>query len=162
MTYNVRTLNRISQLPDLTASVGKHNVDIVCVQEHTYHRSEVEIEYPHAGNRWIFILASTWKSSANAVIGGVGMILSPHALKSVYSIEKIQPRMMVAMFNGNHITMIIFFYSPTNASEETDFDTFYNELSLLVRSIPKHKVNAEIGKHTQKKPQIRRTEIGNI
>ena len=47
---------------------------------------------------------------------------------------------MVATFNGNPNTTIIFFYSPTNASDETDLDIFNNELSSLVRSVPKHNV----------------------
>ena len=44
------------------------------------------------------------------------------------------------MFNSNPSTTIISCYSPNNASDETDFDTFYNELSFLVRSIPKYNV----------------------
>ena len=32
---------------------------------------------------------------------GVGMLIGPWVLKSLNSIEKIQPRMMVATFNGN-------------------------------------------------------------
>ena len=34
-TLNIRTLNRIGQLPELTATVAEHNIDIVCIQEHT-------------------------------------------------------------------------------------------------------------------------------
>ena len=48
--------------------------------------------------------------------------------------------MMVAKFNGNPSTMIISCYSPTNASDEKNLDTFYNELSSLVLSIPKHNI----------------------
>ena len=44
--------------------------------------------------------------------------------------------MMVATLS----TMIISSYSPINPSDETDLITFYNELSSLVRSIPKHNV----------------------
>ena len=47
--------------------------------------------------------------------------------------------MMVTTFNDNSSTKIIY-YSPTNASDETDLITFYNELSSLVHSIPKHNV----------------------
>ena len=64
------------------------------------------------------------------------MLLGSRALKSFNSIEKIQPRMMVATFNGNTSTMI----SPINASDEVDLDTFYNELSSLVCGTPKHNV----------------------
>ena len=33
-TFNVRTLNRIGQLPELTASAIDHDIEIVCVQKH--------------------------------------------------------------------------------------------------------------------------------
>ena len=46
--------------------------------------------------------------------------------------------MMVATFNSNPSTTIIFYYSPINAKAETDLINFYNELSPVVRSISKH------------------------
>ena len=86
------------------------------------------------------------------------MLIGPQAIKSLNSIKKIQPRMMVAAFNGNHSATIISCYSPTNVSEETDLITFYNELSHLVHSIPKHNVlvinggmNVQIGKNVKNK-----------
>ena len=90
----------------------------------------------------------------NAVIGGVGMLIGQRALKSLNSIEKIKSKMIVATFNGNPRTTIIC-YIP---SDETDLDAFYNELSSLVRSIPKHNaliidgdMNAQIGKNVNNK-----------
>ena len=66
--------------------------------------------------------------------------------------------MMVAMFNGNPSTTIIFSYSPTNVREETFLITLYNKLSALFRSIPKHNVhiiggdmNAQIAKKVSNK-----------
>ena len=66
--------------------------------------------------------------------------------------------MMVAMFKGNPSTSIISCFSHTNASDETDLDTFYNELFFLVCSIAKHNVliiggdmNAQIGKNVNNK-----------
>ena len=58
----------------------------------------------------------------------VGMLLSPRT-------ENI-----AATFNFNPSIIIIFCYSRTNVSNETDLITFYNELSSLVRCIPKHYV----------------------
>ena len=46
--------------------------------------------------------------------------------------------MMAATFYGNPRATIISCYSPTNVNEETELVTFYDELSSLVRSIPKH------------------------
>ena len=92
------------------------------------------------------------------MVGGVGMLIGPRALKTLKSIERIQPRMMAATFNGNPRATIISCYSPTNVSEETELVTFYNELSSLVRSIPKHNllviggdINAQIGKNRNNK-----------
>ena len=86
------------------------------------------------------------------------MPLSPPAPKLLNSIEKMQPRMMVATLNGNPSSTIISCYSPTNASNETDLITFYNELSFLVCNIAKHNVlisggdmNAQIGKDENNK-----------
>ena len=68
------------------------------------------------------------------------VLIGPRALKSLNDIKKIQPRMMVAMFNVNPSTTIISYYSPTKVSEETDLIAFYNKLSSLVHSISKHNV----------------------
>ena len=81
------------------------------------------------------------------------MLLSPHALKSLISIEKIQTRIICASFNGNPCTTIISCYSASNAtSYETDIITFFNTLYSLVLHIPKQNIliigedmNAQIG-----------------
>ena len=156
-TFKVRTLNRIGQLPKLTASVIDHNIGIICIQEYRYIHSE-DIKYHDTGNGWTFFSASAWKNSINATIGDVGMLIGPRALKSLNSIEKIQPRIMVATCNSKSSPTIISCYSRTNVSEESDLIVFYNKLSSLVRSIPKHNVlviggdmNAQIGKNVNKK-----------
>ena len=88
------------------------------------------------------------------------MLIGPRALKTLNSIERIQPRMMAAT--------IISCYSPTNVSEETELVTFYEELSSLVRSIPKHNLlviggdmNAQIGKNRNNKYSLHNTSNRN-
>ena len=56
-TFNVRTLNRIRQLPEQTASAVEHNVDITCIQEHRYTHSE-DIKYHDTGNGWALATVS--------------------------------------------------------------------------------------------------------
>ena len=75
---------------------------------------------------------------------------------------------MVATFNGNPSATIISCYSPTNVSEETDLNTFNNELSSLVCSIPKHNIlliggdmNAQIGKNVNHKFSLHNTSTRN-
>ena len=122
-----------------------------------YTHSE-DIKYHDIGNGWTLDTVFARKNSINAKIGCVGMLIGPRALKSLNSIEKIQPMMMVATFNSNPSATVISYYSPTNVSGETDLITFYNELSSLVLSIPKRKVlviggdkNAQIGKNVNHK-----------
>ena len=169
-TFNVRTLNRIGQLPELTASAVEHKIDITCIQEHRYTHTE-DIKYHETGNGWMLVTVSAWKNSVNASVGGVGMLIGPRALKTLNSIERIQPRMMAATFNGNPKATVISCYSPTNVSEETELVSFYEELSSLVRSIPKHNLlviggdmNAQIGKNRNKNTAYttRLTGMNNI
>ena len=94
--------------------------------------------------------------------------IEPRALKTLNSIERIQPRMMAATFNGNPKATIISCYSPTNVSEETELVTFYEELSSLVRSIPKHNLlviggdmNAKIGENRNNKYSLHNTSNRN-
>ena len=76
--------------------------------------------------------------------------------------------MMAAMFNGNPRATIISCYSPTNVSEETELIAFYDELSSLVHSIPKHNMlviggdmNAQIGKNRNCKYSLHNTSNRN-
>ena len=166
-TFNVRTLSRIGQLPELTASAVEHKIDIICIQEHRYTHTE-DIKYHETGNRWTLATVSVWKNSVNATIGRVGMLIGPRALKTLNSIERIQPRMMAATFNGNPKATIISCYSPTNVSEENELVTFYQEISPLVRSIRKHNLlviggdmNAQIGKNRNNKYSLHNTSNRN-
>ena len=86
------------------------------------------------------------------------MLIGPRELKSLNSIEKIQPSMIVATFKGNPSATIISCYSPTNISAETELIAIYDELSSLIRSIPKHNVlvrqRHECPNWYKRKPQI--------
>ena len=90
-----------------------------------------DIKYHDTGNGWTLVTVSVWKNSVNATVGGVGILTGPRSLKSLNSIERIQPRMMADTFNGNPRATIISCYSPTNVSEETELVAFYDELSSL-------------------------------
>ena len=166
-TFNIRTLNRIGQLPQLTALAVEHKIDIICIQEHRYMHTK-DIKYHDTGNEWTLATVSAWKNSVNATVGGVGMLIGPGALKTLNRIERIQPMMTAATLNGNTRATIISCYSPTNVSEETERVAFYDELSSLVRSIPKHNLlvigkdmNAQIGKNGNNKYSLHNTSNWN-
>ena len=94
--------------------------------------------------------------------------MGPRALKSHNSIVRIQPRIMVTTFNGNPRASIIFYYSPTNVSEETELIAFYDEISSLMPSIRKCNVfviggdmNAQIGKNGNHKYSLHNSSNWN-
>ena len=76
--------------------------------------------------------------------------------------------MMATTFNGNPKATIISCYSLTNVSEKTELVTFYEELSSLERSIPKHNMlviggdmNAQIGKNRTNRFSLHNTSNRN-
>ena len=118
--------------------------------------------------KYVYDTVWEWKNSVNATVGGVGILIGPSALKSLKSIERKKPRMMVATFKGNPRARIIICYSPTNVSEETELVAFYDELSSLVRRIPKHNLlviggdmNAQIRKNGNNKYSLHNTSNRN-
>ena len=131
-------LNTINQLPELVSSAIELNINVICIQEHRYFHPDIKLKHHDVGKGWTFISASAWKNSIGASIGGVGMLLSPLALKSLNSIEEIESRIIIANFHGNLITTIISCYSPTNSSDQEDVEKFYQSLSSLVRLVPNH------------------------
>ena len=79
--------------------------------------------------------------------------LSPHASKSLNSIERIQLRMMCTSFNSNSCIIIISCYGPTDTSDKMNILTSYIELSSLFWHIPKHNVliiNGDMNAHINK------------
>ena len=97
------------------------------------------MKYHYTGNGGMLATVSAWKNFVTAMVGGIGILIGPRTFKSLYRIERIQPRMMVATFNGNPRATIISCYTPTNVSEESELIAFYDELSSLVHSIPKQR-----------------------
>ena len=92
VSFNFRTLSIINSLPKLTAYTVNLNTDIICIQEHRYYQSKLELKYNNTGNGWTFVSASEWKTSVNVTIGGVGILLSPCALKLLKSSERFWKR----------------------------------------------------------------------
>ena len=86
------------------------------------------------------ITSSAEKATNNSTIRGVGLLLSPKAHKALNSVETINPRILIATFNGNPAVTVISCYSPTNVSNVDDREEFYAELSELTKAVPKHNV----------------------
>ena len=64
-------------------SEAEQNIDTICSPEYKYYYGELELKYHDPSNERIFISASAWKNSITVAIGGVEMLLSSRALKSL-------------------------------------------------------------------------------
>ena len=151
-TFNTRTLQNTSKIPELINSAISTNQDIICIQEHRFLHEDTEVK-EHNIYDWKMVTTSAWKNNVNATNGGCGMLLSPLASKALINTEKISPRIMIANFKGNPQTTVISCYSPTNVHDEIEVEDFYNELAAVVRQLPKHTFiviggdfNAQLGK----------------
>ena len=136
-TLNARKLSKIYRISELTASATEQNIDILCVQEHGLCQSDIELKHHDCSNGCTFISASACKNSTNSTIGGVGILLSPLAIRSLNSIEKNNPKIVTATFNGNPCTTTISCYSPTNVSDESYAIDLYDGLSSLICQVLK-------------------------
>ena len=144
-TFNTRTLTSSYQIGELTAAVTLHNQDIIGVQEHRHFHNDVRLKHHDTGNGWTLVTSSAYKNTANASIGGIGILMSPKAQKALNNIESITPCILVASFNGNPKTTVVCCYSPTNIAEEDEVERFYDELSSLIRQIPHHNITMILG-----------------
>ena len=151
-TFNVRSLRSIKQISELIAIAVTYHIDVINVQEHRFYHEDIDLKYHELGNEWTFISASALKNIGNSTIGGVGMLFSLLATKSLNSIEKITSRLLAATFHGNPEPTLISCYSPTSIADEQEVIDFYDDLSSLIRFVRKHNIliiggdlNAQIG-----------------
>ena len=54
----------------------------------------------------------------NAAIGGLGILLDPHAKIALEKLETISERTVISTFNGNPKCTVISAHSPTNVTSE--------------------------------------------
>ena len=150
-TLNVRTLKgfKINELISLAIETKQ---EIICIQEHRYVHPDTDIKHHPQPNGWLFITSSAWLNSNNCPVGGVGLLLSPNACKSLNNTNSTNNRIITANFQGNPSTTIICAYSPTNCADITDAEDFYHHLADTIKEVPKHNLllvggdfNAQIG-----------------
>jgi len=65
-----------------------------------------------------------------------GILLSPATIRALNSIKEIEPKILIANFNGYSTKTIISCYSPTNVSDIEDVENLKESLSSLVRLAP--------------------------
>ena len=89
------------------------------------------------------ITTSAWRNAHGAAVGGVGIVLSQQAEKSLAEVKAINQRILVATFSGSPNTTVIANYAPCEGSENSE--AHYQKLTEVANSIPKHHFLIECG-----------------
>jgi len=158
-TLNVRTLKNIHLQKELCGLAKRHNQDIIGIQEHRIIHQDEEIRHHDLFDGYQLVSSSAWRNSTGAAIGGVGILLSAKAMKTLVSCNCITPRIICATFGGNPKTTIIVTYCPTNVSDEEVSEDHYKQLDKAIKQVPAHNLlmvigdfNARVGKEHYKFP----------
>ena len=107
-TFNIRSLNSIEKIRELTALAEEKGISVVCLQEHRKFHHNADVNYTDVGKGWILATFSCWRKSVNSCVGGVGMLLSNSAYNSLEgNIVVVISRIIVANLSDNAATTII-------------------------------------------------------
>lgn len=138
-TLNCRSINSNFARNELDLHINKFNLQLICIQEHRILHKENEPELiSHDIGKNILFTASAYKNDINATIDGIGLTVQKSLLPLLSSIKKVNDRILIATFSGNPKTVIISCYSPHNHASIEEVETFYEQLSNVLSTVPPH------------------------
>ncbi|XP_038064725.1 craniofacial development protein 2-like [Patiria miniata] len=94
---------------------------------------------------YYLVIASAWRNEAHAATGGVGLMLSREAQRSLISVNRSSDGVITASFQSNPVlTTIVANAQPLLARDE-EKRKFYDGLRRAVEAVPRHHILAIIG-----------------
>ncbi|XP_072030406.1 uncharacterized protein [Amphiura filiformis] len=155
-TLNTRTLRSIYLQEELCGLAKRF---IIGLQEHKIVHPDEPIRYHDLFDGYQLVSSSAWRNRAGMAVGGVGILMSAKAKKTILSCICITPRIICATFGGSPKTTIIVTYCPTNVSDEKESEEHYMLLDKSIKQVPAHNFlmvmgdfNARVGKEHYKVP----------
>ena len=93
-----------------------------------------------------FLITSTaWRNKQQGACGGVGVVMSQRAKKSLRKVPAYSKRIMIIEFAGNLVTTIIVVCSLTNVALEEEIEQLNNSLRAAIDLIPTHNLLVVLG-----------------
>ena len=135
--WNVRTLNQYGRLEQLLQVFDDYRLDILGVSE---------VRWTNSGR--INQNNKTFMYSGHDVRHehGVGLVLSKRAAAALVGWSPVNDRIITARFAYGHTkATVVQVYGPTNCSEETVKDGFYEKLQDVFDEIPNHDMKILMG-----------------
>lgn len=135
-TWNVRTLWQDGSLELLIKELERFEWEVIGLSE-VRRKGHGTVE--HEGCKLLY-------SGNQTRQGGVGILLSKNAARSLIEFHPITARVIVARFHGQgHNISIIQAYAPTSASSEDELEDFYASLQTAFEKTGKHDVRIVMG-----------------
>ncbi|XP_072022782.1 craniofacial development protein 2-like [Amphiura filiformis] len=158
-TLNTRTLRSIYLQEEICGLAKRYNQDITGLQEHKIVNPDEPIRHHDLFDGYQLVSSSAWRNRAGIAVGGVGILMSAKAKKTLLSCICITPRKICATFGGSPKTTIIVTYCPTNVSDEKESEEHYMLLDKYIKQVSAHNFlmvmgdfNARVGKEHYKFP----------
>ena len=158
-SFNACTIREDPKAMELAYRAGQLDIEILGIQEHRIvHQVETEFRFTCLEDRYL-VTSSAWRNDMQAAVGGVGMLLSGRAKKTLSDIRSYSLRVLLANFADNPATTIILAYSQTNVSDISEIAQFYENLRAAIRNTPSHNfltilgdLNARLGPEESRFP----------
>ena len=131
----------------LVDRMRKYRVAVCGIQEHRRVHTDVmkETVVTKMIEDYYLVTTSAWRNEAQAATGGVGLMLSRDAQKTLISVTQSSDRVITASFKGNPVLTTIVAYAPTLQAQEDEKVAFYNALRQAVEAVPQHHFLAILG-----------------
>ena len=143
-TFNIRSGREDWKIQELSQLMDDHNISMIAIQEHRRIHEE-KIKYEEINNH-VLITSSAVRNSAQAAIGGVGLLLNKKASSALCEVTSISSRIMQATFAGNPELTLISVYAPTNCKgNEESAEEFYSQLRDAIGQTPQHNLLLVLG-----------------
>jgi len=128
-TWNVLTMSDSGYQTALVRELARHHIPIAGI---------TEARIPGSDCRRVDD-AILLHSGGSQCINGVALIIGPPFTKSLQSYQAISDRLLCARLSHRHghLTVIVA-YAPTEIAMDSEKDTFYDQLSSVVQSVPPH------------------------
>lgn len=143
-TFNIRTGKDGSRILELIHHMEAHDISVIGLQEHRrVHEEEVKFERIDGH---LLVTSSAWRNSAQAAVGGVGLLINKKVEKALCDVTSVTSRILKATFAGNPVATLVVVYSPTNMRQNHDeTELFYESIRNTIDQTPKHNFLALLG-----------------
>ena len=143
-TLNVRTIRLQHKRVELAHLFEEAGIGILGIQEHRIIHDEVS-KITRLSRDCHMITTSAWHNSAQAAVGGVGILLSDRAYNAITGIQSISKRNLIVSFDGNPKLSVVCVYSPTEGDSREAAEEFHNDLRGALADLPAHNLRMVVG-----------------